>query len=145
MSYADYAYYYGVYGGSLCEEKFRRFSVRAGSFIDYYTQNRAKDSAWLDEVKMCFCALIDKYAVIETAQELAAKRMSGALASDSEIKSETVGGYSRTLVTGGEAAASALAVAGNERKLLSDTCAEYLSNTGLLYRGGGRKCTLPTL
>ena len=31
------------------------------------------------------------------------------------------------------------------KKLLAETCIEYLAHTGLLYRGGGRICTLPTL
>lgn len=140
MIYANYEYYTGTYMGSVSEENFLRLAVRASSFLDYYTQNRAKDNAALDAVKMCCCALVDKYAVIEAAQALAMKTLANAAASDAEVKSETVGDYSRTLASGGESAVSALSVTGSARKLLAETCVEYLAHTGLLYRGGGYSC-----
>lgn len=146
MTYADYTYYAGIYMGSVSEEDFPRLAVRASSFLDYYTQNRAKDNADMDAVKMCCCALVDKYAVVESAQALAAKNLAKAAAGDAEVKSETVGGYSRTLATGEESALSALNATDGAKKLLAATCAEYLSHTGLLYRGRGcGECTLPTL
>lgn len=144
MTYADFEYYINVYMGTVREDEFTRLAVRASSFLDYYTQNRAKDNAELDAVKMCCCALVDKYKVIEAAQELAVKKMSGALMSDAEVKSETVGGYSRTLDTGASGALAALNTTDGAKKLLADTCREYLAHTGLLYRGG-HSCTLPTL
>lgn len=145
MTYADYAYYAGIYMGSVSKEDFSRLAVRASSFLDYYTQNRAKDNAELDAVKMCCCALVDKYAVIEAAQALAVKNLVNAAANDAEVKSETVGGYSRTLATGGESAVAALNATDGAKKLLAETCIEYLAHTGLLYRGGGCRCTRPTL
>lgn len=145
MAYADYTYYSGTYMGAVSVEDFPRLAVRASSFLDYYTQNRAKDNADLDAVKMCCCALVDKYAVIEAAQALAMKNLSNAAASDAEVKSETVGGYSRTMATGGESALSALNATGGAKNLLAATCNEYLAHTGLLYRGGGCSCTIPTL
>lgn len=145
MTYADYTYYAGIYMGSVSEEDFPRLAVRASSFLDYFTQNRAKDNVELDAVKMCCCALVDKYAVIEAAQALAIKNLVNAAANDAEVKSETVGGYSRTLATGGESALSALNTTDGAKKLLAETCMEYLAHTGLLYRGGGCRCTLPTL
>ena len=144
MTYADYDYYSGTYLGTVSEGDFPRLAVRASSFLDYYTQNRAKDNADLDAVKMCCCALVDKYAVIEAAQALAQKNLAN-VAGDVEIKSETVGSYSRTLATGGESALSALNATDGAKKLLAETCMEYLAHTGLLYRGGGCRCTLPTL
>ena len=146
MTYADYTYYAGIYVGSVSEEDFPRLAVRASSFLDYYTQNRAKDNAELDAVKMCCCALVDKYAVIEAAQALATKNLANAAAKDAEVKSETVGDHSRTLATGGESAVSAMNATDGARKLLAGTCMEYLAHTGLLYRGRWcGLCTLPTL
>ena len=52
MTYADYTYYAGTYMGTVGEEEFPRLAVRASSFLDYYTQGRAKDNAELDAVKM---------------------------------------------------------------------------------------------
>lgn len=145
MVYADYTYYSGNYMGTVSEEDFPRLAVRASSFLDYYTRNRAADNADLDAVKMCCCALVDKYEVIEAAQALAMKNLANASANDAEVKSETVGSYSRTLATGGESALSALNATDGAKKLLAETCMEYLAHTGLLYRGGGRRCTLHTL
>lgn len=145
MAYADYTYYSGVYMGTVSSGDFPRLAVRASSFLDYFTQNRAKDNADLDAVKMCCCALVDKYAVIESAQALAMKNLANAAANDAEVKSETVGSYSRTLATGGESALSALSATDGTKKLLAEACMEYLAHTGLLYRGGGCRCTLPTL
>lgn len=145
MVYADYTYYSGNYMGTVSEEDFPRLAVRASSFLDYYTRNRSADNADLDAVKMCCCALVDKYAVIEAAQALAMKNLANAAGNDAEVKSETVGSYSRTLATGGESALSALNATDGAKKLLAETCMEYLAHTGLLYRGGGRRCTLHTL
>ena len=145
MTYADFEYYSGIFMGAVSEEDFPRLAVRASSFLDYYTRNKAADNATLDAVKMCCCALVDKYAVIEAAQALAQKNLASAAVNDAEIKSETVGGYFRTLATGGESALSALNATDGAKKLLAETCREYLAHTGLLYRGGGCRCTLPTL
>lgn len=143
MTYADYTYYAGIYVGSVSEEDFPRLAVRASSFLDYYTQNRAKDNAELDAVKMCCCALIDQYALLDAAQKAATKSLANA--GDPETKSESVGSYSRTLTTGGEAAKSVLDAASTSKQMLANLCNEYLAHTGLLYRGGDCKCTLPTL
>lgn len=145
MTYADFEYYSGTYMGAVSENDFPRLAVRASSFLDYYTRNKAKDHADLDAVKMCCCALVDKYAVIEAAQTLAVKNLANAAENDAEVKSETVGSCSRTLATGGESALSALSATDGAKKLLAETCMEYLAHTGLLYRGGGCRCTLPIL
>ena len=135
MAYADYTYYYSTYMGTMSEEDFSRLAVRASSYLDYYTRDKAKDNADLDAVKMCCCALVDVYKLIETAKELANKDMTAGLSSDA-IQSETVGGYSRTMRSGGEGASSSLQAGLDAKKQLAETSMEYLANTGLLYRGG---------
>lgn len=135
MAYADYTYYSGTYMGTVSEEDFPRLAVRASSYLDYYTRDKAKDNADLDAVKMCCCALVDVYKLIETAKELANKDMTAGLSSDA-IQSETVGGYSRTMRSGGEGASSSLQAGLEAKKQLAATAMEYLVNTCLLYRGG---------
>ena len=135
MAYADYTYYSGTYMGTVSEEDFPRLAVRASSYLDYYTRDKAKDNADLDAVKMCCCALVDVYKLIETAKELANKDMTAGLSSDA-IQSETVGGYSRTMRSGGEGASSSLQAGLDAKKQLAATAMEYLASTGLLYRGG---------
>lgn len=144
MTYADFKYYFSTYMGAVSEDDFPRLVARASSFLDYYTCNRAQDNADLDAVKMCCCALVDKYQLIEAAQQLAATKLTNAATGD-DVKSETVGSYSRTLATCGESALSALNATDGAKKLLAETCMEYLAHTGLLYRGGGCRCTLHTL
>lgn len=143
MTYADYTYYAGIYMGSVSEEDFPRLAVRAISFLDYYTMGKAESHADLDAVKMCFCALIDQYALLDAAQKAATKSLANA--GGPETKSESVGSYSRTLTTGGEAAKSVLDAVSTSKQMLANLCNEYLAHTGLLYRGGDCKCTLPTL
>ena len=55
MTYADFEYYSGVYMGAVSGTDFPRLVVRASSFLDYYTRNKAQDHADLDAVKMCCC------------------------------------------------------------------------------------------
>ena len=137
MAYADYTYYHGTYMGAVSEEDFQRLAVRASSFLDYYTRNKAKEYVGLQELQMACCALVDKYKVIEAANDLAANNLAASLSADgNELKSETVGGYSRTFASGGDSALSALNTSAGARKLLAETAAQYLANTGLLYRGG---------
>mgnify|MGYP004633950591 FL=1 len=146
MIYADYEFYSCCYYGNVNEEDFQRLAVRASSFLDYYTQNRVKDYADLETVKMCCCALVDQYMLIDAAQELARKNVSAGLASDEgELQSETVGGYSRTLRSGGDSSVAALKAASEAKNALASVAREYLAHTGLLYRGRCLACTLPTL
>ena len=145
MIYADYEYYCDVYRGTVDADSFCRLATRASSFLDYYTQNRAKDYAELDAVKMCCCSLVDQYMLIDTAQELARKNVSAGLASEEgELQSETVGGYSRTLRSGGDSSVAALKAASEAKAYLASIVREYLAHTGLVYRGGCFPCTHPT-
>ena len=144
MAYADYTYYHGTSMGTVRAADAPRLAVRASSFLDYYTRNKAKEYVGLEELQMACCALVDKYKVIEAANDLAAKNIAASLSADgNELKSETVGGYSRTFASGGDSALSALNTSAGARKLLAETAAQYLVNTGLLYRGGC-PCTHPT-
>lgn len=145
MAYADYAFYSGEYMGGVCADDFTRLAFRASSFIDYYTQGHAAAAADTAAVKLCCCALVDIYAGIEAARTLAVAKLMTA-ADDEDVKSETVGSYSRTLATGGESALAALNSANAAKTALAETCAGYLAHTGLLYRGRRcGECTLPTL
>lgn len=147
MIYSDYDFYcYGPYNGTLSVEDFRRFVIRASSFLDYFTQGKAEKYANLEAVKMACCALTDQYKLLEDAQELARKNVNAALSDDGpEMQSETVGSYSRTLRSGGDSAAAAMKAAAEARKAIPEIAREYLAHTGLLYRGRCFDCTPHTL
>lgn len=144
MAYADYEYYKDTYlGNSITEEDFPRLSLRASSFLDYYTQGRAAKNADLDALKMACCAVAEQYQAIDAAQALATKSLTAALSDSSgELQSQTVGSWSKSYRSGGESAAQAATAAASARSLLSAAAAQYLAGTGLLYRGGG--CCVPT-
>lgn len=139
MAYADYEYYKTTYlGTAISEGEFQRLALRASSFLDYYTQGRAARNADLDALKMACCALAEQYQVIEAANALSQKSLSGAAAADGgELQSQSVGSWSKTYRSAGDSAAQAAASASGARSALSAIAFEFLAGTGLLYRGRG--------
>lgn len=142
MVYADYEYYKNVYfGTAIKEDDFKRLSMRASAYIDYYTQGRAEKHAELDAVKMCCCDLAEQYQVIENAQALAQKSLAYSMESTGpEASSESVGSWSKSYRSGGESAAQYSAAADNSKQMLASVVRQYLAGTGLLYRGGRCCC-----
>lgn len=145
MAYADYEYYKNTYlGTAIPDSDFPRLALRASTFLDYYTQGRAAQNAGLDAVKMACCAVAEQYRSIDTAQALAQKSLSSALSQEGvELKSQSVGSWSKTYQSGGESAAQAAASATSARSGLADAANMYLSGTGLLCRGRGCVCVPP--
>lgn len=136
MQYANYCYYFGEYQGDLIpEESFVQCAARASRFLDYYTMGKAKDNAELHELKMACCALAEQYYVIDKAQALTVGSLEAV--SGKEIQSESVGSHSRTFRSAGESASNALNAAANAQNVLAQVARQYLSGTGLLYRGRG--------
>lgn len=140
MAYADFDFYANEYYGQAVDEiAFPHLAILASSYLDYYTQGRAGKSPELKELKMACCALAEQYQVIEHAQALANKNLSAAMESDcGEVQSETVGSWSKSYRSGGDSAGAAASVAANAQAYLAAVARQYLSGTGLLYRG--RRC-----
>ena len=140
MAYADYEYYTTTYlGTAIKEADFPHLSLRASSFLDYYTQGRAAQNSDLDAIKMACCAVSEQYQVIDTARALAQKALSSSLSSEGgELQSQTVGSWSKTYRSAGDSAAQATASAPSAQELLANVASQYLAGTGLLYRG--RRC-----
>lgn len=121
MSYADFEYYTGTYQGtSILERDFPRLSLRASSFLDYYTQGRAKLNQDLDALKMACCAIAEQVALFDVSSSGTAG-----------VKSESVGSYSVTYQTA-EEKASGVSFA---NKMYASIARQYLAGTNLLYRG----------
>ena len=144
MAYADYEYYTTTYlGTAIKEDDFPRLSLRASSFLDYYTQGRAAQNPDLDALKMACCAIAEQYQYIDTAQALAQKSLSASLESDGELQSQTVGSWSKTYRSGGDSAQQALSSVHTAQAALGSVVQQYLAGTGLLYRGRGCCCVPP--
>ena len=141
MAYADYEYYTTTYlGTAISEDDFPKLALRASSFLDYYTQGRAAQSAALDALKMACCAIAERYQSIESAQSLAQKSLSASAEAGGELQSQTVGSWSKTYRSGGESAQQALSSVQTAKASLASVAQQYLAGTGLLYRGRGCGC-----
>lgn len=144
MAYADYEYYTTTYLGTAIKgDDFPRLSLRASTFLDYYTQGRAAQNSDLDALKMACCAVAEQYQSIDTAQALAQKSLSASLESDGELQSQTVGSWSKTYRSGGDSAQQALSSVQTAQAALGALAQQYLAGTGLLYRGRGCCCVPP--
>lgn len=144
MAYADFEYYSTVYlGTAIKEDDFPRLSLRASSFLDYYTQGRAAQNPDLDALKMACCAIAEQHQYIDTAQALAQKSLSTSLESGGELQSQTVGSWSKTYRSGGDSAQQALSSVQTAQAALGAIAQQYLAGTGLLYRGRGCCCVPP--
>lgn len=151
--YADFTFYTGTfYGTAIAEADFPRLASRASDFLDYYTQDRAKvydpDNGGLVYIplqKAC-CAIAEQMQTVEKQSALAALTVEKATkatiglvqgAPDHELKSETIGTWSGTYITALDyMSQNAAEAAKAQRAAYALIAAEYLSNTGLLYRGG---------
>lgn len=124
MIYVDYSYYAAAfYGNKIAEKDFPRYALKASQFLDYYTHGKAKENAGLDSVKMACCAVAECVFSGDSAVN-----------SSKGVKSESVGSYSVSYETGKEKIETAQAT----RAECAAVACEYLADTGLLYRGGGR-------
>lgn len=140
MAYADYEYYTAAYLGTAIQKAdFPRLSLRASSFLDYYTQGRAARNSELDVLKMACCAVAEQYQSIDLARQAAlnALKNSAKAGEAGELQSQSVGSWSKTYRSGGESAQQAATAAQAAKASLASVAAQYLAGTGLLYRGRG--------
>ena len=146
MAYADYPYYKNTYLGTAIQEAaFPRLALRASSFLDYYTQGRASQNQDVNAVKMACCAVAEQYQSIDLARQAAlhALQNSANAGEAGELQSQSVGSWSKTYRSGGESAQQATTAAQAAQASLASVAAQYLSSTGLLYRGRGCGCVPP--
>lgn len=146
MAYADYPYYKNTYLGTAIQEAdFPRLALRASSFLDYYTQGRAGQNQDVNAVKMACCAVAEQYQSIDLARQAAlhALQNSANAGEAGELQSQSVGSWSKTYRSGGESAQQATIAAQTAQASLASVAAQYLSSTGLLYRGRRCGCVPP--
>lgn len=146
MAYADYEYYKDTYLGTAIQEAdFPCLALRASSFLDYYTQGRAGQNQDLNAVKMACCAVAEQYQSIDLARQAAlhALQNSANAGEAGDLQSQSVGSWSKTYRSGGESAQQATTAAQAAQASLASVAAQYLSSTGLLYRGRRCGCVPP--
>ena len=146
MAYADYEYYKDTYlGTAIMASDFPRLSLRASSFLDYYTQGRAAQNQELEALKMACCAVAEQYQSIDLASKAALNALQNSVNAGEagELQSQSVGSWSKTYRSGGESAQQATTAAQAAQASLASVVAQYLSGTGLLYRGRRCGCVPP--
>ena len=134
--YADYTFYTETYlGSAITEADFPRLSLRASEFLDYFTRGKARDSGYTTELAKACCAVAEAMQNDDLAAQVATNAARSAL-ENGELKSESVGSYSRTFATTADYARNGADAVKSGRVLYAWIATEYLLNTGLLYRGG---------
>lgn len=66
-TYADYGYYADVYGGTMDERAFTKWSIRASAYIDRITYGRMTDPA-PEGVQYACCAMCEMLQAREAAK-----------------------------------------------------------------------------
>lgn len=126
----DYLFYKTKFLGNIINDgnEFDACAVRALADIDSYTLGKASKNIDVDAVNMCVCAVAEQHFLIRNA---------GTKSASGELKSETVGSYSRSYQTSSDAISQA-------RAEIRHAITQYLAPTGLLY-GGVCACSHRTL
>lgn len=120
--FADVNFYLNCYGGNTNGaardgNQFKRLSIKASQIIKDYTGNNLDLRHIPDCVKMCCCEIIDSLYKAEQTT-----------VASGGVKSESVGGWSKTYGTSTEIEKQLKSEIGNSVEL-------WLTGTGLLYRG----------
>ena len=140
--YADYDFYTTVfYGTVISSADFPRLSSRASDFLDYFTRNKAAsamDEGVLVAIKKACCAIAEQMQTDETNKAIVTKTQAAALSANSgEVKSESVGSWSASYTVSSDYMNQDAKEAQNAiNAAYASIAARYLTNTGLLYRGG---------
>ena len=124
-SYVDYEFYINTYKGSkiTSKEEFDKLSLRATQYVKQqimtrdYANFNGKD--YTNEVKYATCSLVE----IEQDYQKGLEELS-----TGNIKSESIGDYSRSFGTSEE-------LTNNTNIKRNEELNLYLAMTGLLYRG----------
>lgn len=117
-----YEYYMSEFGGEeIPEEKFKRISKLAKTYLEQFTHNRVKeDTENTEKVQDCICEMCETIYLTMYKNEGAEK------------KSESTDGYSASYVTEQQDGEDKNAML---QKKLYRIAQNYLANTGLLYLG----------
>lgn len=126
--YTDYTFYKDTYKGNMPEDDFNRLVIGASYEVQKNIFNR-DITAYEDEVQLVTCSVTDILLKIETLEKKKDINIS-----KKEVKSESVGTYSRTFSD--TSLADIDTQISNQKLKIKEELRKYLLDTGLLYRGG---------
>lgn len=126
-NYTDYDFYKNIYKGDMPETDFNKVIVRASYEVQKNIFNR-DIKGYEDEVQMATCSVAD---ILLKVEQLENKK--DTILSNNNLKSESVGDYSRTFDTLG--IDNVNVEISNQKEKIKEELRRYLLHTGLLYRG----------
>lgn len=126
-NYTDYDFYKNTYKGDMPETDFNKIIVRASYEVQKNIFNR-DIKGYEDEVQMATCSVAD---ILLKVEQLENKK--DTILSNNNLKSESVGDYSRTFDTLG--IDNVNVEISNQKEKIKEELRRYLLHTGLLYRG----------
>lgn len=125
--YTDYNFYIDKYKGNMSESDFDRLMTRASYEVRRNIFNR-DITGYEEEVQMVTCSVVDILQRIESLENKKEK-----IISDKNLKSESVGDYSRTFDNSSLTDIDVEIF--NQKEKIKEELRKYLIDTGLLYRG----------
>lgn len=126
-NYTDYDFYKNIYKGDMPETDFNKVIVRASYEVQKNIFNR-DIKGYEDEVQMATCSVAD---ILLKVEQLENKK--DTILSNNNLKSESVGDYSRTFDT--LEIDNVNVEISNQKEKIKEELRRYLLYTGLLYRG----------
>lgn len=126
-NYTDYSFYKDTYKGNMPETDFNKLVIRASAEVRKNIFNR-NITNYEDEVQMATCSVAD---ILLKVEQLENKK--DRILSNNNLKSESVGDYSRTFETLG--IDNIDVEISNQKEKIKEELRRYLLCTGLLYRG----------
>lgn len=126
-NYTDYDFYKNTYKGDMPETDFNKVILRASYEVQKNIFNR-DIKGYEDEVQMATCSVAD---ILLKVEQLENKK--DTILSNNNLKSESVGDYSRTFDTLG--IDNVNVEISNQKEKIKEELRRYLLHTGLLYRG----------
>lgn len=126
-NYTDYDFYKNTYKGDMPETDFNKVIVRASYEVQKNIFNR-DIKGYEDEIQMATCSVAD---ILLKVEQLENKK--DTILSNNNLKSESVGDYSRTFDTLG--IDNVNVEISNQKEKIKEELRRYLLYTGLLYRG----------
>lgn len=126
-NYTDYDFYKNTYKGDMPETDFNKIVIRASAEVRKNIFNRDITN-YENEIQMATCSVAD---ILLKVEQLENKK--NTILSNNNLKSESVGDYSRTFDTIG--IDNVNVEISNQKEKIKEELRRYLLHTGLLYRG----------
>ena len=133
MELTTYEFYKNTYYGETIEESaFPKWLSRATDKLHYLTYGNITEEAYAEystQIQKATCALMDLMFQLDVATKQATAK------DETNVKSKSSGSESITFGDKDTAVTKVLADKSAQNRLMQDTIAEYLADTGLMYAG----------